>query len=635
MNWIDIAWPMMGAAGLVLALIQLTTWNTQRERRVENLVFALLCLSLAVSAVFELLMMHARTPQHYGDLLRWIHVPVTIAFVCIVVWVRMRFRAGHLGFAAAAIVARCATTFPDFLSGANLNYLEITHLDLRPVWGGGSIVAAPQGIPNPWGNLELVADALLIMFLISMIRTVRRHADAAQARHATLVGTSIIAFLVLAGLQTPAVVYGWINGPLILIPTFMVVVLVMSSELGGAVSNAARLIESLNFSRASLRETNQRMHLAIRAAGVGLWYWDMESDRVWYSDMGARMHGFAPSARPALAEFLERVHPGDRELLRESIAAAVREQSEFESEYRVITADGDTRWIAARGQVGPGTSRSPARFTGVAVDISSRTRLEMETARQRDELAYLSRVTMLSELAASLAHELNQPLTAILSNAQAAVRFLGHKPPDLDEVRESLVSIVANDKRAGEIIKRLRAMLRKDPSDLTSLQINDVIEDVLKLLESDLLRREVHLRLDLASALPAITGDRIQLQQVLMNLIINGCDAMADSVAGRELTLRTRTANPRGVEVSVSDAGEGIPPDRLDNVFSSFVSSKPGGMGLGLVISKSIIDAHHGRLWATNNAAGGATLHFFLPANGDEKPGLIEGAASAPGGAPG
>lgn len=615
MNWIDIAWPMMGAAGIVLALIHLAAW-TKRHRRAENLVFAILCIALAVIAIFELLMMHARTTQQYGDLLRWIHVPVTIAFVCIVVWVRLHFRAGNLWLAAAAITARCASIFPAFLSGSNLNYLEITHLDLRPIWGGGgALLAIPKGIPNPWANLQLIAIALLIMFLISMMVAMRRRAVGTESHHAHLIGISLIIFLVISTLQTPAVVRGWIDAPVAVIPTFMIVVLVMSTELGGALSNTAKLIENLNDSRSNLRETNQRMHLAIHAAGIGLWYWNMESDQVWFSDVGARMHGFALNTKPRFADLLERVHPADREALREVIEAAVRDKSEFESEYRVIAPDGNTRWIAARGQVAAQTSRSPARFSGIAIDISSRKRMQMESAQQRDELAYLSRVTMMSELAASLAHELNQPLTAILSNAQAAVRFLAHTPPALDEVRESLASVVENDKRAGEIIKRLRAMLRKDSVDFVRLHINDVIEDVLKLLESDLLRRNVMVNMDLATHLPTITGDRIQLQQVIMNLVMNGCDAMMEMPAGREITLRSRAASPQGVEVSVSDAGHGVSPDRLEHIFTTFVSSKPHGMGLGLAISKSIIQAHHGRLWASNTPLGGASFSFFIPAH--------------------
>ena len=239
-------------------------------------------------------------------------------------------------------------------------------------------------------------------------------------------------------------------------------------------------------------------------------------------------------------------------------------------------------------------------------DITERKRAELERAVQRDELAHLSRVVLLAELSGSLAHELNQPLTAILSNAQAGVRFLAHSPPNLDEVRDSLINIVENDKRAGEVIRRLRAMLRKDRADHRHLDINDVVLDVLRIIRGDLLNRNVDIKLELMPNLPAIEGDRVQLQQVLLNLVMNAADAMADIDAGREITVRTQLTDSDGVEVSVVDVGRGIPEGDLERIFSPFVTSKTSGIGLGLAGCTSIIQTHRGTLWATNNAARGA-----------------------------
>jgi C4-dicarboxylate-specific signal transduction histidine kinase len=221
---------------------------------------------------------------------------------------------------------------------------------------------------------------------------------------------------------------------------------------------------------------------------------------------------------------------------------------------------------------------------------------------------------MLAELSGSLAHELNQPMTAVLSNAQAALRFLTHSPPNLDEVRESLTSIVENDKRAGEVIRRLRAMLRKDPAEHKRLDINDVVLDVLRIIRSDLLNRNVDMVLELAQALPPLEGDRVQVQQVLLNLVMNAADAMESVVKGREIKLQTVLTRANDVQVSVVDAGCGIPDDHLELIFSPFVTSKAGGMGLGLAVCTSIIQTHRGRIWATNNPSGGATVHFSIPA---------------------
>jgi C4-dicarboxylate-specific signal transduction histidine kinase len=220
---------------------------------------------------------------------------------------------------------------------------------------------------------------------------------------------------------------------------------------------------------------------------------------------------------------------------------------------------------------------------------------------------------MLGELSGSLAHELNQPLTAILSNAQAAQRFLAHSPPRVDKLAEILTDIVKSDHRAGAVIQRLRSMLRKEEARLQPLDVNEVVEESLRLMRSDLLNRRVIVNTQLAETIPAVNGDRNQLQQVLLNLMINGCDAMDGHQAGNRLVIRTlRNANGN-VEFSVADKGAGIPSGDLERIFEAFVTTKSHGLGLGLAICRSIVEAHGGRLWATNNADRGATLHCELP----------------------
>ena len=224
---------------------------------------------------------------------------------------------------------------------------------------------------------------------------------------------------------------------------------------------------------------------------------------------------------------------------------------------------------------------------------------------------------MLGELSGSLAHELNQPLTAILSNAQAAQRFLAQSPPRIDKLAEILTDIVKSDHRAEAVIQRLRSLLRKEESQRHPLDINEVVEESMRLMRSDLLSRQVVVSTDLADALPAVSGDRNQLQQVLLNFVINGCDAMDGQEADRRLLVRTQTTVHGNVEVSVVDRGAGIPVANLERIFEPFVTTKATGMGLGLAICRSIVEAHGGRLWATNNADCGATLHCELPAKGD------------------
>lgn len=256
------------------------------------------------------------------------------------------------------------------------------------------------------------------------------------------------------------------------------------------------------------------------------------------------------------------------------------------------------------------------------IDISERKEAELEAARQRNEMAHLSRVTTMGELSGSLAHELNRPLGAILSNAQAAQRMLANGGIDVAEFREILHDIVSENKHAAEVIRRLRLWLQKGEVLQHSLRINKVVRDVLKLIRTDLISQNVSVDTELARNLPTVTGDPVQLQQVLVNLVVNACDAMADcDTRGRRLRIRTEVENGSGaVIVSVTDRGSGIPEKEVEQIFEPFFTTKAKGMGLGLSVCRTIIAAHRGKLWATNNLNRGATFHFTLPKDASAKP---------------
>jgi signal transduction histidine kinase len=250
-------------------------------------------------------------------------------------------------------------------------------------------------------------------------------------------------------------------------------------------------------------------------------------------------------------------------------------------------------------------------------EITERKRAELEVQRSRQELAHVSRVSMMGELTASLAHELNQPLTGILANAQAALRFLDATSPDLTEIRSILSDIVDDDKRAGEVIRRLRGLLRKDGVQFKALDLNVLIRDVAKLLTSDAVIRNIAVRLELAPDPVLVSGDSVQLQQVVLNLLLNAMESMAECADdGRSITVRTENTDVEAVHVSVQDAGIGFRQEAQHLVFEPFYTTKPSGMGMGLAISKSIIEAHGGLIWAQDNSIAGATFHFSLPTAG-------------------
>ena len=377
---------------------------------------------------------------------------------------------------------------------------------------------------------------------------------------------------------------------------------------------------------AKLHASEQAMQLAANAAQLSMWIWDIPRDEIWSSDTLPPTAPASAHRRRGLAAFLDRVHPDDRESVKHAIARACLDEVEYESEYRAVQPDGSIRWYAGRGRV-EFTGGAPTQVRGVTMDITRRKTAELDAQRQRSELAHIARVNVLGELSGSVAHELNQPLAAILSNAQAARMLLGRETIDLVELGAILDDIVDDDLRAAEIIRGLRRMLKKDESALGQLSVNEVAREVLRLMRGELSRRGVAVEARLDPAAPDVRGDQTQLQQVVLNLLLNACDAMsANPVAERVVEIRTEAAEGK-VRVSIADCGIGIPPEAMGSLFKPFFTTKPQGLGLGLSVCSSIVAAHGGELRATNNPRRGATFAFSLPGV-EPIPGLpVDGAA--------
>jgi signal transduction histidine kinase len=259
-------------------------------------------------------------------------------------------------------------------------------------------------------------------------------------------------------------------------------------------------------------------------------------------------------------------------------------------------------------------------FVGAVMDVTASKLSQEALHKAQSDLAHVSRVMTLGELAASVAHEVSQPLVAIVTNGAASLRWLTHTPPEIDEARSGLQRMIGDAKRASDVIRRIRSLSRNVGPERVRLDVNNVIDEAVKLVQPEVASHRLSLRLDLAAGLPAVRGDRVQLQQVIINLVINGIQAMAaDDDGARELLVRSdRTADHQAL-VAVQDAGIGIDLDHSGRLFDAFFTTKPNGMGLGLSICRSIIEAHGGRLWASRNAGPGATFQFTLPpdAGGD------------------
>jgi C4-dicarboxylate-specific signal transduction histidine kinase len=260
-----------------------------------------------------------------------------------------------------------------------------------------------------------------------------------------------------------------------------------------------------------------------------------------------------------------------------------------------------------------GEASGPLEYVGALMDVTAEKRAQEALQQAQAELAHVTRVTTLGELTASIAHEVNQPLAAIITNGEACLRWLGNKTPNLEEARGAVERMIRDGNRAGEVIQRLRALTRKTDPQNAPLDINDVIHDVVGLVQREVSSHRVRLRLDLDSGLDPVLGDRVQLQQVIINLIVNSVEAMANVAERRELMIRVREHDPAHVLVAVQDSGVGISPDQLDRVFNAFFTTKADGMGMGLSICRSIVEGHGGRLWASCNEGSGVTFQFTVP----------------------
>jgi PAS domain S-box-containing protein len=395
----------------------------------------------------------------------------------------------------------------------------------------------------------------------------------------------------------------------------VIAVLVLQSALIAALLVQGR---RRRFAEESLRESEERYRDVVETQTELICRYLPDSTLTFVNDAYCRYFGRSRDelvGRP----FIELIPESERTAALEHIEAIGQNSHGDTYEHRVVQPDGSLGWQQWTDHAIRNAEGSVVELQGIGRDITELKLADMEVEQRRKEVTHLTRVAILGELSGAVAHELNQPLTAILSNAQAAQRLLARAPSDLAVVSEILDDIVTDDLRAGEVITRLRALLKKGEASFQPLDLNDVTTEVLGLARSELIERHVTVSTRLALGLPGILGDRVQLQQVMLNLLLNACEAMGTRTSiERRLTVSTALDGDGLLLAAIADRGSGIPPDAIDRLFEPFFTTKPHGLGLGLSICRSIIAAHGGRLWADNNTDGGATFTVALPAHHGE-----------------
>jgi signal transduction histidine kinase len=299
------------------------------------------------------------------------------------------------------------------------------------------------------------------------------------------------------------------------------------------------------------------------------------------------------------------------------------EKADYDHEFRILLPNGMVKWIHTVGHPLLSDTGVLEQFIGSSTDITERKSAEQEHEKLRQleaDLAHIDRVSTLGEMAASLAHEIKQPIAAAITSANSCIEWLAHEPPNLDRARAAAARIDKYGNRAAEIIDRMRSFYRKSPPQRELVDVNGIIHEMLTLLKGEATRSTIAMRTDLSAELPQIMVDRVQLQQVFMNLMLNGIEAMEDS--GGELTVKSQLQDGQ-LRFSVSDTGVGLPTEKMDQIFSAFFTTKPQGSGMGLAISRSIVESHGGQLWASANSGGGAIFHFTLPIQATESSPLV------------
>ena len=477
---------------------------------------------------------------------------------------------------------------------------------------------------TPWMSALLICLTLLIFALdtfspldmaiaVMYVVVVLLSASVWQRRGVLLVTAVCMAMTVISYLLTHTVVFSGAASGRMTVGLLAIGITSFLSLRGQAATNALLAREhALRRSEAFLAGTQ-------RISKTGSFSFKAPGGEMYWSDEAARIFGYPAHVTPTMERVLMHTAPEDRHHVRAAFEQSLKGENVVDLRHRLLMPDGELKYVQVLAHAQYGQDGA-CEYLGALTDVTAAVLAEQALHRSQVQLAHATRVTMLGELAASIAHEVNQPLAAIATNGEACLRWLNRPQPELDEARATVTSILDASQRATGVIRRIRALARRSDPQHAPLDLNVIVEESVDLVRRELDNHHVALMLALAPGLPAVGGDRVQLQQVIINLLMNAMQAMAGCAPGRAvLTLHTQPGEHGGVQLSVGDSGPGIPAAAMPRLFEAFYSTKEDGMGMGLPICRSIIETHGGRIWARQPApdcpVAGATILFSLPAH--------------------
>ena len=596
MNWVTIIWTATAASCLTLAAIHGFVW-LRRRTEWSSLMFCLMAIATAGMAACELRMMGITDVAQLGPTLQWYNFFRWLVTIALVGFIHFHLRAGRPWLELSVIGIRTAALLLNLFVSPNAYYSSIE--GLNRVQFLGETVTMVEGVPNP---LMLLSQVSLLLIAAYLVDTTWKSYTGGEHRRALSVGTTSVFFVLALSLQTMLVLWGVLDTPIMASLFFLGIVASMSIELSEDMLRSARLVEDLQEREKDLRQ-ERRLTEAIFQDAPGPLFLALRDGTVLRSNL---------KPDPTLEGPMKIQNLFPKEEQATLLAALEKTAREGSADFELEPVRGDSPgglhfFQTVRIELG-----DEPHFVGMGVDISERHALALELAGQKERLARMAQVASMSELSSSLAHEINQPLAIILSNSEAAQRLLERDAPDLGELRDILKDIVSADIRAAEVIRRLRAILKRGEPVLEPVQPLEMVDRALQILKQTLDSAGVQVSRRIPKRLPALLADRIPIEQVLINLIKNAIEAMADNGAkGKSLAISCAPEG-NGIRFSVRDNGAGL-PESAERIFDAFHTTKPDGLGLGLKICNTIILAHGGRLWAENNKSRGATFHFLLP----------------------
>lgn len=602
MNWVTIIWSMTAAASLTLAVVHGSLWLRQRSQ-MSSLMFCIMATATAGMAGCELWAMNLTDMESYAHALQWYNLMRWLVTLALVGFIHYYLGSGRSWLEWTVCGLRTLSLLVNFVFSPLVYYTSIEELvRIRFI---GAEVTVVEGIPNP---LSIIGQVSLLVLAAYLVDATWRSSHREHRPGAIRVGLSAVFFVIALSLQMMFALWGFIDMPIVASLFFAGIIVVMGFELSQDMLRAAKLAEDLKTREIELRMERGLMDAMFESAPGMLYLQTRQGQMVRWNSQHERVTGYSNSETGKM-NALDFCTEAERDILNQAREHAFTNGGN-EVEFDMARRDGSTARHFFR--MVPVKVAEEPHLVGIGIDVSSQRALATETERERERMAHIARVASVSELSSSLAHEINQPLAIILSNAQAAQRLMAHEKPDFVELREILEDIVTADIRAADVIKRLRSILRQGKPVLESVSPHSLFDQALRMAQPDLRSASIEVLRKHSKKLPIIQADKIPIEQVLLNLIKNACEAMEDN-GSRAKSLSLMCIN-EGIwlRFSIKDNGHGLRGGE-QKIFEAFHTTKPNGLGLGLTICQTIINAHGGKLWAEANKGHGATFHFQLP----------------------